>query len=228
MSTKCRQPAAIRAAAQNIRDSRERVYRYDVGLVEEHCVRTEVDLKRGNFVGLYPGIWIDGMCTTLSDYSFDADGEFTVVPPPRKGGKRKRGCRGKPDAGRYPLTCINQPKPNERANVAFKMLRKSTELAAGLPSVPIAAIAIFATEDIAAGSDLRLHYGKVLPPRPRTLRSLCECDSPALGRAPLRQVRGLAYGVGDKARSISVRECESPQAHLTAAWLPAGAYVMLE
>ena len=60
------------------------------------------------------------------------------------------------------------------------------------------------------------------------LRSLCDCDSPALGLAPLRQVSNLAYGVGGKARAIDIRECESPQAHLTAAWLPAGAYVMLE
>ena len=77
----------------------KRVYRYDAGYVEEHGVRTAVDLRRGDFVGLYPGEWFDGIRTLCSDYSFDVDGEFTVIPPSRKGGKRKRGCRGKPDAG---------------------------------------------------------------------------------------------------------------------------------
>ena len=64
----------------------ERVHRHDVGFVEEHGVRTATNLQRGDFVGLYPGNWAEGMCMTKSDYSFDVDGEFTVVPPPRKGG----------------------------------------------------------------------------------------------------------------------------------------------
>ena len=45
----------------------KRVYRYDAGYVEEHGVRTAVDLRRGDFVGLYPGEWFDGIRTLCSD-----------------------------------------------------------------------------------------------------------------------------------------------------------------
>ena len=58
------------------------------------------------------------------------------------------------------------------------------------------------------------------------LGSLCDCDS--LAFAPLRQVDTLLYPVGGKAREIDLRQCESLHAHLTASWLPAGAYVTLE
>lgn len=73
---------AIRACAMRSGIS---VYRYDVGFVQEHGVRTSNNLRRGDFVGLYTGEWINGTCKTNSDYSFDVDEEFTVVPPPQKG-----------------------------------------------------------------------------------------------------------------------------------------------
>ena len=84
------------------------------GAQHEEGVVTQDGLKPGDFIGCYCGEWKKGEEDhSRSDYSFDVDDEFVVIPPAarRSGGRSLAGCRGRPSKSRYPLTRINEPPP---------------------------------------------------------------------------------------------------------------------
>ena len=147
-------------------------------------------LKRGDFIGVYRGDWFapdERHCR--SDYSFDADDEFVVVPPPRRGrgnSKALDGCRGRPCKNKYPLSRINEPphgvsiahRPapspsspciqltrqptlasQRRANATFKVIRRLYHLKPAWHSQRCLAVCVYATEDVEPGEDIYIHYG---------------------------------------------------------------------